>query len=428
MKLQLVNEQVLKWKMNQSLMQSIQILQFSSIELMDYIKEVEKENPLIDEIQYQDDLTYYHSSADNNTAAGEINAKELNMYEQLKKQLFMLDIAEEIRPLVLFGIDSLNESGYLEVEMELWAEKCHSTINHVEQALLHIQSLEPAGIGARSLSECIRLQLDTSMHDPLFLEDLLENHLDWIAQEEIPTISSSYQLPESYISELLEEIKNCHPKPGQLLSTKQSSYIIPEASIFKESGKWVVTFFSWGSPTLQLNQDYKQLMDREKQTVDYLKNKWKQVEDLKKAISYRRNTLERVIQCIMEKQYLFFENGIHFLQPLTLREIAGYLDLHISTISRAISNKYVQTPNGVLPLNFFLQTGIQQKNGSKTSTFVIKRLITEFIDNENKQKPLSDKKLMDKLYQEHGIEIARRTIMKYRKQLNLPSSAKRKEN
>jgi RNA polymerase sigma-54 factor len=430
MKLQLVNEQVLEWKMNQSLMQSIQILQLSSMELMEYIKEIEKENPLIEEVNYHDEIFSYRSSSTNDSLTpGEINASELTMYDQLKRQLYTLHIPEELRPIVLFGIDSINENGYLDIDMSLWGEQCQATEEQVDQALHIIQSLEPAGIGARSLSECIKLQLDIREDDVPFLYDLMENHLEWIAEENIDLISLHYDKDPLNVKDLLEQIKACHPKPGHLLDKKIDNYVIPEATIYKEDGKWQLSFYSWSSPKITINEDYYSIKDMniEKQTANYIKQKQHQIEMIKKAIAYRSSTLERVIQCMLEKQLLFFEHGTHMLKPLTLKDIADELGLHISTISRAISHKYVQTPTGIVPLNFFLQSGIQQNNGSKTAAVAVKQLIAELIEKEDKRKPLSDEKIRKKLKTNYGIKIARRTVMKYREQLQLPSSTKRKE-
>lgn len=427
MKLQLVNEQVLQWKMNQSLMQSIQILQFSSTELVDYLKELEKENPLIEEINYDDANIPYRSSTDNTIAPGEINANELSMYDHLKKQLYTLNIPEGMRPIVLFGIDSINESGYLDIDLLLWAEQCQTTVEKVEQALKFIQSLEPAGIGARTLSECIVLQLNIPSEEVPFVNDLLNNHLEWVAEEDVEAVATHYEKSPAYVKELFDQIKTCHPKPGHLLDTKIDHYIIPEASIYKENGKWHLSFYSWSAPKLTINDDYYRMKGIGKETEKYIKEKQTQVEMVKKAIAYRSNTLERVIQCIIEKQSLFFEHGAHMLQSLTLKDIADELELHVSTISRAIAQKYVQTPTGILPLNFFLQTGIKQTNGTKAAASAVKKFIVDLIDSEDKRKPFSDEKIRRLLADHYDITIARRTVMKYREQMQIPSSTKRKE-
>ncbi|UJL45287.1 RNA polymerase factor sigma-54 [Virgibacillus sp. NKC19-16] len=426
MRPRLVQEQTLQWKMNQSLLQAIHILQFDSVELIDYIKEVSKENPLIEEVNYDYDIAQYRTHNSNPAAIGEINQAELTMYDHLKNQLYTLDMSEELKPIVLFGIDSLDDDGYLMIDLDLWADQCNTTAEMVEHALGKIQKLDPVGIGARTLSECILLQLKQMDMNQSFIEDLLKEHLDWIAEENIGSIAAHYQTTEEVATKIIKHIQSCHPKPGKLLETEKPEYIIPEASIYKEDGTWKVSFYKWNSPTIEVNQAYVNLKDIEKEAAMYLKEKYKQVDFLQQAIKYRSNTLELVVKNIVEKQYMYFEHGAFMLQPLTLREIASDLDIHVSTVSRTINNKYVQTNHGVTPIKFFLQPGVKQTNGKQTASFVIKQLIHEFIQYENKAKPLSDEQIKRKLDDEFGIKVARRTIMKYREQLNLPSSTKRK--
>lgn len=426
MRPRLVQEQTLEWKMNQSLLQAIHILQFDSVELIDYIKEVSKENPLIEEVNYDYDITQYRSSNSNSAAIGEINQAELTMYDHLKNQLYTLDMTEELKPIILFGIDSLDDDGYLAVDIDLWTQQCNTTGEMAEKALEMIQGLDPVGIGARSLSECIFLQLKQKDMNQPFIEDLLKEHLDWIAEENTESIAAHYQTTEEVAAKIIKHIQSCHPKPGKLLETEKPEYIIPEASIYKEDGTWKVSFYKWNAPTIEINQAYVNLKDVEKEAATYLKEKYKQVDFLQQAIKYRSNTLELVVKNIVEKQYMYFEHGVFMLQPLTLREIASDLDIHISTVSRSINNKYVQTDQGVTPIKFFLQPGIKQTNGKQTASFVIKQLIYECIQYENKAKPLSDEQIKKKLDDEFGIKVARRTVMKYREQLSLPSSTKRK--
>lgn len=427
MKQRLVQEQTLQRKMNQQLLQAIHILQFSSLELIEHIQEISKENPLIEEINYDYDIAQYRSSISNqqNQAIGEINPTEESMYEKLKQQLFTLDFPDKLRPMVEYGIDSLDEDGYLTITMEYWAEEFSTAIDKAEHALDLIQSLEPAGVGARDLSECIMLQLkDSPGYDP-FIENLLHEHLDWIAGENIEEIADYYSTSNENVIRIIEEIKSCHPKPGQLLAAKKAEYIIPEASIYKEKGKWNISFYKWNSPVIEINQEYADITDYEKKAADYLKEKYKQIDQLNQAILYRTNTLELVVRKIVEKQYMFFEHGAFMMQPLTLREIANELNLNISTISRSISGKYVQTKQGVLPIKFFFQSGVRQQNGKQTASYAVKQLILEMVQYE--EKPLSDEAIKNKLNDEFGIAISRRTVMKYRSQLNIPSSQTRKK-
>lgn len=419
----IVQEQKLQLKMNQSLIQAIQLLQFSGMEIIDYIRELSKENPLIEEVNFDYEISSFKQASPSEASIGEINQAELTMHEQLKSQIYSINVPDCLRKTVLFGIDSLNEDGYLDIDLESWAAQCDKTIDQVEEALRCIQMLDPKGIGARSLQECILLQMPG---DDVFLQELLADHLDWVAEENISEISDHFHLSNEAAETLIKQIQSCHPKPGQLLSTKKTEYVIPEAYIYEEEGNWKISFYKWHSPTIEINESYKNLQVDEKQAADFLKEKSNQINWLKQAIQFRGNTLERVIEKIVEHQRMYFEHGPFMLQPLTLKELASELDMHISTVSRAITNKYVQTKQGIIPLKFFLQPGIKQKDGQQTASYVIKQLIAELIKNENKKKPLSDQAIKARLQKEFGITAARRTVMKYRKQLGIPSSTKRR--
>ncbi|RDW16566.1 RNA polymerase sigma-54 factor [Oceanobacillus arenosus] len=426
MKPRLVQQQSLQWKLNQSLIQSIHILQLPGMELLDYLGELSNENPLMDAINYDYEIEHYRASHVNTPDIGEINPVQYSMYEQLRNQLYTLSFPKELEPIIDFGIDSLNHDGYLEIELEQWADACDTTLKRARDALAMIQSLEPAGIGARSLSECIMLQLKAMNIEDTFILNLMDEHLEWIATNNSAAISKHYQVEEERALAIIERMKRCHPKPGQLLGSQHSDYIIPEASIFKENGSWEITFHKWAAPTIKINDEYGKLLTMDKDTTNYLKEKYKQIEVLQQAIAYRTSTLEQIIQMIIEKQSTFFENGPQHLKPLTLREIALELDIHVSTVSRAIKQKYVQTDHGVLPIKFFLQTGIRQTDGKEMAAVAIKQRIYELIQAEHKSRPLSDETICRKLKEDFGIEIARRTIMKYRGQLQIPSSLKRK--
>lgn len=428
MQQRLIQEQALQWKMNQSLLQAIQLLQFSSAELMDYIKEVANENPLVEDVETNYDFSAYNRGNDTHPDLGDINPAEVSMYEKLKGQLFTLDVPENMLPIVDYGIDSLDETGYLSCELKTWAEDCDVSLEIAERALSIIQSLEPVGIGARSFQECIILQL-RAMDEHTNTEiaaNVLENHLEWIANNEVEMIAEEYGLPEKDASGLIDNIRACHPKPGNLLASQKANYIIPEAAIVKEEGQWKISFYKWSKPTITINHSYEKMTDLEKIEKDYLKEKRQQIDWLNQAISYRVNSLERIIRQVIQKQFMYFDKGVEWLQPLTLKEVADELDISISTVSRSIQNKYVQTSSGVLPIKFFFPRGIEQKNGKTTAAFAIKQIIATIIQTEDKQKPLSDEGIRQKLSDDYDIDIARRTVMKYRKQLRIPSSMKRK--
>ncbi|MFD2629114.1 RNA polymerase factor sigma-54 [Oceanobacillus kapialis] len=422
-------EQRLQRKMSQSLLQSLHVLQFSSVELMQYLKEIAEENPLIDQSKFADSFTdYIYNYSQSVLDANLWVDRERSMAEKLKEQLKLIKVPKEQVAIVEFGIDSLNDDGYLDISTEEWAIKQQVTGDQIQHALRIIHQLEPAGIGARNLTECIFLQLTrhTNRFDP-YIEDLLQNHLDWVANEDITEIAVTYNISTGEAEERIEQIKACHPRPGQLLQPEKTSYIIPEATILKSEGRWHVDFFKWSTPKIVIDTAYQHVKKEQKEAYTFLARKHQEIEKLNRAFVYRTNTLERVIDVIIKKQWQYFDFGIHAIKALTLREVAEELDLHPSTVSRAVANKYVQTTNGVLPLKFFLQSGIKQRNGNRQASVAVKLLLKELVEHEKPTSPYSDEVLRDKLKREFGIDVARRTVMKYREQLNIPSSFKRKE-
>lgn len=424
----LIQEQTLQWKMNQSLLQAIQILQFSSTELMDYIKEMANDNPLVEGIATHDADFIQYKSSDVQPDIGEINPSALTMAEKLKRQLFTLDIAEEMLPVVSYGIDSLDDAGYLTFDLETWADDMNISLETAGKALTLLQSLDPPGIGARTLQECIMLQLQKTAEiaNLRIAADVLEKHLEWIAGNDLKAIAEEYDLKEKQAAMLIDHIRSCHPKPGNLLTDKQADYIIPEAAIVKEDGQWKISFYKWSKPTITINRSYEKLAGLKKEDAVYVKEKKQQIEWLNNAIDYRIRTLEKIIWFVLQKQIRYFEEGRGVLTPLTMKDAADELDISISTVSRSIQNKYVQTSHGVVPIKFFFARGITQDNGNVTSAFAIKQTIETIIAKEDKENPLSDEGIRQKLAHEYDIHIARRTVMKYRNQLRIPSSMKRK--
>lgn len=423
MKQGLFQQQTIQRKINQTLIQSLQMLQFTSIELYDYINEISKENPLIDEVIYDFDFQPAKYNRADTITFTDMNPSVNSVYDQLREQLITIDLHKELRQVIEYGIGSLDEAGYLDISLEEWAENCGTIVDITKRALAEIQQLEPYGIGARSLGECLLLQVKQMKEYEPYMEELLLEHLDWIADYNYEAMKEAYSLTEAEILQLNKMIQSCNPKPGQLLERAEFEYIYPEANVYKADATWKITFYNWTAPKIIYSKLHIEQADEE--TKQFLKAKTEQVEWLKKAISYRAATIELVIKRIVDKQRAFFENGILHLVPMTLSDIAAELNLHISTISRAINNKYIQTPHGVFAIKFFFQTGLKQGK-EKVAAIVIKNLVRDIIEKEDKENPLSDEKMKEKLNRDYGINIARRTVMKYRQQLKIGSSVKRR--
>jgi len=425
-----VQEQILQRKMNQTLIQSVQLLQYASADLVDYLKKVAEENPLIASIDYGEDFPTFQTNQSSQEIIddiGEMNETKLSMNERLKEDLYMVDVEEHLRPVVQYGIDCINEDGYLYTSLEEWAEDCSVTIQEVEESLALIQSLEPAGIGARSLAECIFLQLK---HTPFYnqtIQQLLADDLNLIATENILVMMKDYLLTEEEAVELIEAIKQCHPKPGQLIADVRTEYIYPEADVRVNDGQLEVMFYKSSQPTIVIDDSYKYLLQTEKEVHTYLKEKYEQIHMLQRALAFRTTTLELVIQTMVHMQQDYFLRGPKYMKPLVLREVAEKVDRHVSTVSRTISQKYIQTEEGIIPLNTLLQSRLKNKAGHEVSALTVKHYMLQLINREQKDKPLSDEAIRKQLQEMYDIQVARRTIMKYRDELNILSSVKRKQ-
>lgn len=418
-----MQQQVIERKINQTLIQSLQMLQYTSTELHGYLKTIAEENPLIEDIIFdyeEKSMKYHHSET---VSFEETKAEVKNLYDLLIEQLSTLHLEQVERSLIEYGIYSLDESGYLDITLEEWATNCNATLSEVEAALNVVQELEPYGVGARDLSECLYLQVRHMKGYKDYMSDLLLRHVDWIADYEYQLIKDTYGIEEAEVSEVFQMIQGCNPKPGQLITNDPTEYISPEANVYKDEKGWRIVFHHLNTPKIIYRSLALEKVDCE--TANYLKVQTQQIEGLKRALQYRTSTLELVLKEITDKQRAFFEEGMLGLVPLKLSDVAEEIDLHLSTISRAISNKHIQTPHGVFPLKFFFQTGIRQKDGT-IATIVIKNFIQQIIDQENKETPLSDEKIRMILAEEYALKIARRTVMKYREQLQIPSSWKRR--
>ncbi|WP_117148931.1 RNA polymerase factor sigma-54 [Paraliobacillus zengyii] len=415
-------------KMTHALSQSIQLLQLNGLELMAYINEVMEENPLIDEIEPPFDYVVTNTNVSQHIN-GDIDTTESkieSMYDQLKQQVGLLRIDKQLLKVVLYGIDCLDDNGYLAITLEEWAGKYTSSIKMVENALTIIQSLDPKGVGARNLKECLVLQVKDDNLDGTILVDLITDHLKWIAQQELELIADTYEIDRKTAERLIEKVKRCNPKPAQLLNQEPVVNIVPDAEIKKEKNEWKIIINKWNSPKIHLNGMYRDFKDTDKETDTFLRDKHQQVKWLLHTLDYRKLQMEQVLQLLLVEQFSFFENGSFSMKPLKLKDIATQLNVNISTVSRMFKNKYVQTPYGTFPFHFFLQTGLVNKEGDVSSAYTIKQLLRTMINEEDKKKPLADETIRQILAENHNIKISRRTIAKYRTSMKILASIERK--
>lgn len=366
--------------------------------------------------------------------------------EQLVEQLHMLDLPEEDMIIGENIIGSLNKDGYFKADLEKLIkelklfEEIDVTVAQGEKVLQIIQSLEPVGVGARDLRECLILQLHNLSFDPYYsylAEKLLTDHYKEFVNKRFDLIAKEMNLNRETFKSVLDLIHKLNPKPGEgSIEEEQSNQITPDFLIEKVDDNYIVTLNDKSMPSVTISQTYldmiesskrkRKMNERDKETRKFLREKFESAKWFIASIQQRRHTLMKIMRAILEKQYQFFEHGAKFLKPMIYKDIADEIGMDISTISRVVNGKYVQSPQGIHELKYFFSEGLSTDSGDEISNKHIKELIKEIILGESKKAPFSDEKI-SKLLQEKGIHIARRTVAKYREQLKLPVARLRKE-
>ena len=354
-----------------------------------------------------------------------------SLEDYLIDQLSFFDISKEERRLVNLVIANLDDGGYLKSSAEEIANSIDPpcTPDQIRQAISIVQRLDPPGICARDLAECLLLQLTSETPNPDAVKSLITNHLENIRHNRIPAIQKTTGLDLNQIKEAIEVIRKLNPKPAAIFNSENIPYVVPDIEIFKsEDGEYLVRLADELLPNVQINQTYvAECKNRatDKKVKEFLRPKIQSAQWLLEAIEQRRSTLKKVTQAIIQRQLSFLELGPEHIEPLKMLQIAEVVGVDVSTISRAVDDKWVQTPRGVFPLKRFFGGGTQSATGEDIAWEKIRRKLLEVVGVEDKSNPLSDEDLVNKL-QEEGYPVARRTITKYRKILNIPSSRERK--
>ena len=353
-----------------------------------------------------------------------------SLQEHLLKQLHMTLSDPEKTKLGEEIIGHIDENGYLRTALPVIAENLGRPLEETEEVLCIIQTFHPLGIGARDLRECLLLQMERVKDNHSFVRRIIESYLDDLGKKKYPLIARKMKISIADVKNAAGFIATLEPKPGRIFNQERSQYITPDIFIVKnDNGQYDIILNDDRIPHLRINSLYSNLMEKKDtpdQTKEYIKNKIKSGMWLIKNIYQRQQTLFRITEQIVKVQKRFFDEGVAFLKPLTMQEIADALELHESTVSRAIANKYAQTPRGLFQLKYFFTSRIKMGNGEDASSRSIKQKIRTIIEKENKSNPLSDQEIIEQLKQDN-VMIARRTISKYRKELNLLPSHMRKE-
>ncbi|MGG1246537.1 RNA polymerase factor sigma-54 [Bacillus spizizenii] len=431
MKLQQV--QVLKPQLTQELRQAITLLGYHSAELAEYIDELSLENPLIERKETDTPPLSYHKTNKNrmNTqeAGLQLSEPQKTLQDVLKQQSLDMNLTNSEKKIFNYLIHSLDSNGYLEEDMEEAARRLSVSTKEAEAVLAKLQSLEPAGIGARSLQECILLQLQRLPNRNEQAEMLVSAHFDAFAQKNWKALSKETGIPLHTIQDISDDIAALHPRPGLLFALpEQDVYIEPDIFITVKNGHIAAELNTRSFPEIDLHPQYRPLLSSGscQDTASYLSEKYQEWRWLSRALRQRKQTITRIVNELITRQKEFFLKGRSAMKPLTLREVADCLSLHESTVSRAIKGKTIQTPYGLFEMKLFFSAKAEASGDGDASNYAVKTYLEDLINQEDKTKPLSDQKLADVLYEQHGIQISRRTVAKYRDQLNIPSSSARK--
>ncbi len=363
----------------------------------------------------------------NNAAAG-----ETSLPDALFDQFVMMETDEEMRTIGRHIIYNLDEGGLLPYTLEEILEtpelRGRFTLEQAERALRLVQRLEPRGVGARSISEVLILQLDPSDPDREIKEKILRDHLEDIYKNKRPKVARDLGIPIAELNRLVEELARLDPRPGSGLGGDRNAYVHPDVIVEWVDGRWEIRLEESFFPRIRVSPHYRDMLANsdDPKVRDYVRRKLENAKWLVDAIQQRQSTLNRVCHEIFDAQQEYLEYGASHLRPLKMQEVADRVGIHVSTVSRAIADKWAQTPRGIVPLKYFFTGGSETSDGESLSRMSVKEKVRTIIGGESKTNPLSDEQVADLLKQE-GLDIARRTVTKYRKALRIPSSRQRRE-
>ncbi len=353
----------------------------------------------------------------------------------------MMDCPIDLLPICEFILGNLDEDGFLRASDDEIIQGTGATAPQIEKVLFIVQSLDPAGVGARSLQQCFLIQLaclqgemddENSDGEQLLAlaQVLTEEHWDDMLHQRWPSIAGVFGCTVPEIKPVLEIINRLDTRPGRRFQQSRNTFVEPDVTLKKVNGDYVITLNDDGMPRLKLNHRYSRMLEGsslDPKVNAYLKERMRSALWLMKSIDQRQRTIYKVANSIVSFQKGFLDDGIENLKPMVLRQVAEDIGMHESTISRVVSNKYMDTPRGLFPMKFFFHSGVDSARGGAVSSLVVKDKIKKMIEGEDEYKPLSDSKIM-KMLQREGVRLARRTVAKYREEIRIPSSDKRKNS
>ena len=355
-----------------------------------------------------------------------------SLQDYLNDQLAFLEATPEQLKLIRFLITYVDDNGYLTIALEDAVKNYDEVVSlaQMEEALKMLQKLDPPGVGARTLQECLMLQVAPETPHRDVVRVLILHHLDDIRHNRLPNIQrcTGYDLP--VIKQAIDDLRHLNPRPGSQFTAENIPYVVPDIVVERtEEGDYTVRLVDDWVPNIYISRRYVELYrdkSADPKAKEYLKRKIQAAQWLLESIEQRRGTLEKVTKAIIQHQKAFLDRGPEHIEPLKMQQIADQVGVHVTTVSRAVDDKWVQTPRGIFPLKRFFGGGTHTATGEEVAWETIKQKLLEVIDKEDKSNPLSDEDLVNKLH-EAGYPVARRTVTKYRKMLNIPSSRQRKD-
>src|SRR6187455_1018917 len=452
-----------------SLQQAIKLLPMSTLELADLLNQEMVENPLLEEVPTEElqpaeqqqpekqeaqpavekpdswddaDYDYFFGDYldDGYRSRTPSEVKELppientlssaaSLSDHLLWQLAMQTEDEDVKEIGGAIVGNLDDDGYLVASVEEIAAMGEWPVAEVEKALQHVQTFDPIGVAARDLQECLWLQIRHLGLEGTPTEKIVTEHLRLLQNHQVPEIARKLGISLDDLKEHVEIIRNLDPKPGSRYNPSQSQYVIPDVYVVKAEKQYVAVLNEEGLPQLRISPVYRRLLDKGGENTDetraYVKDKFRSALWLIKSVEQRQKTIHKVATSIINFQRDFLDHGIEYLRPLVLRDVANDIGMHESTVSRVVTNKYMHTPQGVFEMKYFFHSGISSSYGEAVSSVTIKQRIRKIIEQEDPRKPLSDSKIVS-ILQREGLELARRTIAKYREELKIPTSNQRK--
>jgi RNA polymerase sigma-54 factor len=412
---------------------------FDSIEAGDAMEK----NDLPDELPIDSTWDEYYSASSAPTSMSNSNGADDeqifqgetsdSIQDHLLWQMRLTHFSETDVAIALAIIDSIDDSGYLTVSTEEIIQSLDDEdieLDEVECVLKRIQMFDPVGSGSRTVSECLLVQLRQFAEDTPWLEEarmLIRDHAELLGSKDYRTLMRKTRLKEDELREAIRLLQTLNPRPGTALIAGEPEYVIPDVSVMKKNGRWVVELNPDSLPKLNVNQQYAAMSRNSKNSGDsqFIRSHMQEAKWFIKSLESRNETLLKVSNCIVQQQVGFFEHGPEMMKPMVLNDVAEMVDMHESTISRVTTQKYMHTPRGIYELKYFFSSHVATDVGGECSSTAIRALIKKLVAAEKPSKPLSDSKIAQ-LLADQGIVVARRTIAKYRESLSIPPSNQRK--